>query len=160
MWLSIYYSVFPKNDRSLMREVKLLPFCKWDSSWVWGVRWLFQDIAVMELRGTKEVALLLLLEYCPASLWVSSSSCFHFFPPFFLLFSVFSVCLFVLCLVNCWLLESIIRGKKSPAIYHKGVELSSTRVEGGCGLGLGWRGWNREEDRQPFTLSTLNPTWV
>ena len=61
---------------------------------------------------------------------VSSSSCFHFFPPFFPLLSVFFVfgfffffC-FVFCLVYCCLLESIIRGKKRASIYHKGVELS------------------------------------
>ena len=142
-----------------MREVKLFLFCKWDSSWVWGVRWLAQDTAVTELRAAEWLALLLLSEHYPASLRVSSSSCFHFFPPFFLLLSVFfGFFFFLLCFLPCLLLFiGVHHQRQELPLITKGLSWASTRVEGGCGPGLGRRVWNPEEDRQPFTWPHLIP---
>ena len=149
-----------------MREVKLFLFCKWDSSWVWGVRWLTQDTAVTQLRATEWLALLLLSECYPASLECPLPPVFIFSLPsspyfqcflflgFFFFFALFSA----LSTVVYWSPSS--EARKELPFITKGLSWASTRVEGGCGPGLGRRVWNPEEDRQPFSLTTVNPTWV
>ena len=106
-----------------MREVKLFLFCKWDSSWVWGVRWLTQDTAVTQLRATEWLALLLLSECYPASLECPLPPVFIFSlpsSPYFqcFLFWGFFFFFFLLCFLPCLLLFIGVHHQRQEKSFH------------------------------------------
>ena len=90
--------------------------------------------------------LFLLFSFFPSLLPPTFSVFWFFF--FFALFSALSTVVY-------WSPSS--EARKELPLITKGLSWASTRVEGGCGPGLGRRVWNPEEDRQPFTWPHLIP---